>query len=127
MTIEEIIRKEMTPSKVRFWGHDYENFTPTLAETALGDGQRLMFFTPLSTRPYYYIIRIDSKLPNLEDDEGYDEFVEEVIEALEEEFDYLREEDEEGNEIEDDRDFPVLRVNGGFTFGFFDENGNIVD
>jgi hypothetical protein len=54
MTIEQIIEREMTLRTERFWGRDYEDFAPILANKRHGDGNRLMWFTPMSTRPNFY-------------------------------------------------------------------------
>lgn len=119
MTIEQIIAEEMTPHTINFWGDDYENFTPVLAKKRHSDGLRLMWFTPLNTRPNYYLIRVDSALP-INDDDEVREFVEDrLIPALEDEFGTCDDE-------EDCEAWPMLDLGCGYSWGFFDENGEDV-
>lgn len=110
MDIEELIKKELTRRTHRFWGRTYENFAPVLSEAVFGDGKRLIEFTPLNTRPFYYLVRIDSIHPNFDDEDESFEFVhEELIPDLEDEFDYIR------DFVKDDRDFPVVNLECGFN------------
>ena len=126
LTIEQIIEKELTPRTARFWGQDYPNFTPVLAKTQHGDGQRLMWFNSMDTRPWFYIIRVDSGLPLDDSDESVDaihDFVDPIlIEALEDEFG--RFDDDNRDEGEEYPGFPVVCLDSGtFSWGFFDEYG----
>lgn len=114
MTVEQILEQEMTPHTIKFWGHTYENFHPEKLDQTFGDGQRLMYLTPLNTRPWYYIARVDSQYPANEEEEA--EFVEKLLDALEEEFGSAV--DEEGA----DRDFPVVNIDAGYSWGFFSKS-----
>jgi ferredoxin len=48
------------PYETNFWGQKCE-CDPRFVEEALGDGESLIGIQPLSTRPHFYVIRIDSK------------------------------------------------------------------
>jgi hypothetical protein len=107
MTIEQAIKQEMTPRTEKFWGNRYENFHPEKLSRTFGDGQRLMYLTPLNTRPYYFIAKVDSKYPSTEDEEH--DFIEKLLDALEEEF---------GVADEENREFPLVNLDSGYTWGF---------
>jgi len=47
------------PYWVRFWGQR-RLCKPVFIERILGDGGKLLFVTPLATRPHHYLIRVDS-------------------------------------------------------------------
>lgn len=47
--------------KTVFWGSEYF-VTPRLVDWIHGDGLQVIRFTPLATRPDYYVVRIDSKI-----------------------------------------------------------------
>lgn len=114
------------------WGSEYK-VKPAVAQGFLGDGKRLLRFTPLNTRPDYYLIRVNSSFGSGVD-EGYDE-INDVIDALIEEFSEIErqrellQEDlrEQGieptnsntdlNGNEDRLGFPVLSLNSGYGWG----------
>lgn len=126
LSIEKIIKKEMASRTVRFWGVNYENFAPVLAQTQHGDGKRLMWFSSMDTRPNYYLVRVDSKLPMDDSDESvdtvYDFVTLTLIEALEDEFGYFCNDHRDGGE--EYPGFPVVLLDTGYNWGFFDEYGN---
>lgn len=121
-TIDEIIKEEMTPRTIRFWGAEYENFTPVLAKERHGDGKRLMWFSSMDTRPNYYLIRVDSGLPMDDSAESMDivyNFIDfALIEALEDEFGFSDDNREDGEEYPG---FPVVLLDTGFSWGFLIE------
>lgn len=126
LSIEQIIENEMKPRDFRHWGHDYKNFSPVLASKQHGDGQRLMWFAPLNTRPNYYLIRVDSQLPTstdgVEDEDEFYNFKEDVlIPALEDEFGSCWD-----GEDEDGKPWPALDLSAGCSWGFLDEYGDEV-
>jgi hypothetical protein len=133
-TIAPRLPKRFTkPRRVEFWGGKY-NVTPAVAEAHLGDGRTLLRFTPLNTRPDYYLVRVDSSWGKGEDWDDH-EHINDVIELLEEEFsekerereylsDDLREQgieptaentDLDGNE--DRLGWPVLSLDSGYCWG----------
>lgn len=67
--------------KVTFWGAEY-TITPAVAKGYLGDGRQILAFQPANTRPERYLIRVDSSWIG---DAMYDH-IDEVIDALEDEF-----------------------------------------
>jgi len=96
--------KYRKPRAVRHWGEDC-TVTPAVCEAHHGDGRLLLMFVPLSTRPNYYLIRVDSAFFDAE----YDN-IDDVIELLIEEF----------GEKESERDclakrlgWPVLSLDSG--------------
>lgn len=128
--IPERFRKTRT---VEWWGEKYQ-VTPAIVDSHLGNGRRLLRFQPLNTRPDYYLIRIDSRW-DCGADEFYDDHLENVIEAIidqysemEREREYLEEDlreqgieptgdntDLAGNE--DRMGWPVLSLDSGYTWG----------
>lgn len=48
------------PENVRHWGADY-CITPLYVPGKIGDGGRIMFLTPIMTRPNYFVLRFDSQ------------------------------------------------------------------
>lgn len=82
MTIEELIEREMKPASFRWWGHDYVDVVPALVSEPLGDGQVLMGFSSTDCRPYHWLLRVDSSVLSMDEDE-LNEYVETfVIEAI---------------------------------------------
>lgn len=69
MTIESLIKTEMTPKTVTHWGQNHYNHVPVLIDNVHGDGQCLICIVPLATRPDYYIIRVDSSVKQMIDDD----------------------------------------------------------
>lgn len=146
-TAEEHERETMSKMKVapgiprRFtrrqtaylWGKEYQ-VKPAVADSFLGDGRALLRFTPLNTRPDYYLIRVDSSWGKGEGWDAY-EHLDEVIEALEEDFSEI--ERERGHLEEDIREsgieptgdntdlagnedrlgWPVLSLDSGYGWG----------
>jgi hypothetical protein len=119
--------------KVHFWGHDYD-VKPAVAKGYLGDGRQLLRFQPLSTRPDYYLIRIDSSWAVDDSDEWYDRLDDEILQMLIDEFsekererEYLAEDlraagiepDETNTDLagnEGRLGFPVLSLDSGYSW-----------
>lgn len=103
---------------VTMWGQK-RFVTPRLCSTVFGNGLRLIYFTPINTRPNWYIIRVDSRwsLSNWETNPRlkapYD-WVDDVCEALEDEFG--RPEDEDGKRRADAK-WPCADLDTGFSWG----------
>jgi hypothetical protein len=53
------LKKLTKPYYTRFWGQK-RLARAVFIETALGDGNKLIALSPLSSRPNYYLIRVDS-------------------------------------------------------------------
>ncbi len=73
--------------EVEFWGQKYR-ITPLLVDVILGDGKQLVGVQPLDTRPNYYVIRVDSSwgTNNFGNGELFCEHIEEVYDAIEDQF-----------------------------------------
>ena len=123
MNIEDLIKKEMIPKTVKHWGQPVHTHTPVLINATHGDGQCLISFTPLGTRPDYYIIRVDSSIKKMIEDDG-----DEIRDFLETGIIYDMIEDECGcMYIDDDPDadvfeeiqqpFPALDMTCGAGWG----------
>lgn len=78
MTIGSLIKTEMTPKTVTHWGQKHYNHVPVLIDSIHGDGQCLIYIVPLATRPNYYIIRVDSSVRQMveDDDDEIIDFIE---------------------------------------------------
>lgn len=83
-TIDEWIKEEQTPRTISLWGSVAQtDFVPELCSTIDGDGKQLIYFGTINQRPYYWLMRIDSK-HDIEDSDFDIEGI--VINALEEEY-----------------------------------------
>jgi len=81
MTIEQWVEQQTQPTIAHLWGEPYE-FTPVICDTILGDGLQLVYLGTIDQRPYYWLIRIDSKTDIESDDFNY----EDILQPLEESF-----------------------------------------
>lgn len=103
--------------RVSFWGQKYM-ITPRLIEWIHGDGRKLLSFTPLATRPDYYVVRVDSKA-DLDGDGFHDGLLEEIYEAIEDQF-YRSEETWEhdnGRTYHKHNPWPALNDSCGCSWG----------
>ena len=94
-----------------FWGSKY-TITPALIDQKLGDGKQIIAFQPLSTRPNYYFLFVDSTWDidntSWNKDRLFDHY-DEICLAIEEEYG-SHDNDEDG---EEPRDFPTLNSDCG--------------
>lgn len=63
--MNKYIAQETKKKSFNFWGKKY-TLTPKLASSILGDGKQLIYYSTISQRPYWWLVRIDSKM-ELED------------------------------------------------------------
>jgi len=109
------------------WGTAY-TFVPRLVDQVWGDGQRLIWVSNTDTRPYYYVVRVDSSWyaqPNGMKDRLNNDIVldnlNDIEEAIMEQFGwYEYGEDDPGSnaEIGEFSGFPVWPLFGnGASFG----------
>lgn len=117
---EKIIQKAVEilslPERGEHWGGKYE-VSPAVCSESFGDGLQFIYVTPLNTRPNYYVVRIDSGVIVDVSTDVMQYLMDEIYQALEEEFgricDY-HDSQSEDNECYDrhsgdnDYDFPVL-------------------
>ena len=82
MLIEELIEEKMKPQSFDWWGKHYTDIVPALVDAPLGDGQALMGFSSLDTRPRHWLIRVDSSVSSMNEDELSDYVEEHVIAAI---------------------------------------------
>ena len=126
---EELRAKIEQPKDVKFWGQPY-TITPRLVSKCLGDGLQLIYLKPLSTRPDYYIARIDSRhgLSNHSETNSPDDWLDDLYNLIEDEFGrYDFECDdcgEDGKSISEcgcqsEREFPALDLNCGSSWGTY--------
>lgn len=90
------------PRWVRFWGQR-RRITPRLCDKVFGDGKSLAYWATLDHRPNYYVVRVDSSWSVEATDEGADdirEHLEEIYDALVDQFGYTTDTDDHGVEIE---------------------------
>lgn len=128
LTIDQWVEKETAPQSVRHWG-DPITFSPVICGKIIGDGLQLVYIGSIDQRPYYWLIRIDSKMDINDDD--FD--IETLLEPIEDECgrgdqwvseaDFYAEkakgnDDYEGHETYEDwhehnYTYPVIRWDGG--------------
>jgi len=109
--LKNLIEVECT---CRFWGADHA-ITPRLVDEIFGDGKQLIQLEPLNTRPDYYVVRIDSKwsLENSAESDSFIEHLEEIYDAIEDQFGRWCRCEEEDCDCEEDQSFPVLSTDCG--------------
>lgn len=105
---------ELVTRTVHFWGYDYE-VTPALVGEVFGDGRQLIYFTPLATRPNWYVVRVDSSWneSNWSNGDCIGNHTDDIYDAIEEQYGrcYDDEADEEGDP------FPALDSDYGVGWG----------
>jgi len=74
-TLEEWIKDATSEQIVSLWG-DKVTFSPKLCSTVIGDGKQLIYVQPIGSRPYYWLLLIDSKTDVYSDDFDIDEYLE---------------------------------------------------
>ena len=104
--------------KTRFWGTCHM-VTPRLLNWIQGDGLQVIFVTPLATRPNHYVVRIDSKVTDLDDDEFRDGILGEIYDELEDQFGkaYDEWESDNGRTYERHRYWPAFDDSSGCSWG----------
>ena len=95
--IKQYLAKEQEETTASLWGSKV-TFKPYLLEKIFGDGMKLIYFGTLDDRPYWWLVRVDSKAKI---DEPLEFDSEAIYEAIEEECggwvpDYTAEVDEYG-------------------------------
>lgn len=112
--------------RVDFWGRRH-TIHPRLVDEKFGDGLGLITFTPLNTRPNYYVVRVDSSLVLNEDCEDtglsshafYDDVLPLIYEAIEEQFGnvYWSRDEEDGDPEAELYPWPALDDGAGAGWG----------
>ena len=82
-TKEQWIEALTAETEIEFWGYTY-TFKPVICTDRLGDGEKLVWITPISQRPYFWMMFVDSKM-DVSDDIDMDD-LEQLIQMLEYEF-----------------------------------------
>jgi hypothetical protein len=99
------------PQRVYWWGREHD-ISPRVIGKVFGDGRRLITVWPLTTRPNYFVVRVDSaeefEIRDTLDDLG---------DAAEEEFGRFRRDEEEDEDAEDTREFPICDWDFGVCWG----------
>lgn len=100
------------PERVTWWGQRFV-VTPRLIEHTVGDGGRLLCLQPLTTRPNYFLLRVDSA-----DDFDIRDHLDDVIDAAEDQFGRYRDPDDRlEDESDDEYEFPVADWDYGCCWG----------
>ena len=100
------------PYKTHFWGQECL-CEPVFIDAVLGDGMTLISFTPLNTRPNYYLIRIDSHWLNPPEDSDEDiyDHLDDIYDAIADQVGPANFEGDDGKEEHDD--WPALDDENG--------------
>jgi len=114
MTEQEFRARIEQPHGRRMYGQWYE-VHPRLVSEKFGDGRKLIGLAPIMTRPQYYVVRIDSRwtIDNRKPGPCLYDHLDEIYEAIEDEYGYAFEDDEEAGEAPP---WPALRP-GGSSWG----------
>lgn len=90
--MQELIRKETEPKNPTHWGTVCP-FTPVICDTIIGDGMQLAYLGTTGQRPYWWLIRIDSKTDVEADNFDYEMLLEHLEECFGRMPDYMHEEE----------------------------------
>ena len=104
--VEQYLSEQSKPREVELWGRK-SIITPAIPEGQIGDGLQIMKFTPIDTRPNYYIIRVDSSYDI--DAEDNTDMHEEILQLLEDTFGNTNRCDDDDDTC---REFPCLHPDG---------------
>ena len=118
-TMEQLIAEETSKQTGKFWGSKYE-FEPVISKEILGDGLQLIYVGTIDQRPYYWLIRIDSKT----DIESDDFDIYKIVAILEEEFGIPPECDvneEEFNEYKKSEDSDLSELDNYDTYEDYEQ------
>jgi hypothetical protein len=111
--IDARLAEALEPRPEVFWGEEH-HVVPMPVDTVIGDGERLLWFTPWATRPNYYVIRVDSDM-----DADDTEEIDTVITAIEGEYGCADDgyEDGEGEPLP----WPALDLSCGYSWSIEEE------
>ena len=123
------------PHQVHWWGTEC-TCKPVLIDAVLGDGKVFLALQPLTTRPQYYGIRIDSswhleqcsKCENECPDELF-EHLDEIYEAIEEQcgdVETARSANQDPDAEPESTDWPMFDLDCGSTWWVIDETRYLV-
>jgi hypothetical protein len=79
LEIRRFLKHECRRQRAYLWGK-YRVFTPYLVKKIFGDGLQVIYFQSIDDRPYWWVVRIDSKT-ELDNDFDY----ESILDVIEEE------------------------------------------
>lgn len=77
--INAFLKHRCRHRNVRFWGQEYR-IKPYLISSIDGDGLQIVYVEPITTRPNYYVLRIDSSHDISSDEFDYDNLLLTMIE-----------------------------------------------
>lgn len=107
VTILERARELAKPYKGKLWGQPCD-VTPELIHEAVGDGRQILCVEPLSTRPHYYVLLVDSSWTNA----NVGEHAEELLTTIEDQCGNYEDEEYQTHEP----DWPVLDTSCGWSW-----------
>jgi hypothetical protein len=74
LSLEEYLLEITKPTSAVLWIESHgDDFKPHLCSTVLGDGMQIIYFGNTDQRPYYWLVRIDSKSDVSSDDFSTDD------------------------------------------------------
>lgn len=80
---EAKLAKLLQPQRTEFWGSVYD-FTPELIDKVYGDGGQLVQLFPISERPRYWMVRVDSSCSG--SDDAFLDVLDDIYEAIDDQF-----------------------------------------
>lgn len=114
----QAVKEETKEREVSLWGNKL-TFTPVLATSKIGNGNKLVALFSLDQRPQYWLIRIDSNL-SINDDE-FD--IEELVNIIENEFGNINEDEfYRDSNIETKEFYPRIYWSGGICEEIYCQN-----
>lgn len=118
--VQKLLKAAVEVETVGFlWGQRY-TFVPALCSKIFGDGRALLALTTINSRPRYYVVRIDSRweIDEASAPEGAEsvrDHLDEIYDALEEDFGRAVYEDDEEVD-EEPREWPAFDDRSGTTW-----------
>lgn len=95
LSIEEFIKKETATRETSHWGQPC-TITPALVDEKHGDGLQVVWLSSIDTRPFYYVLQIDSSIEldnddslNEDDKKNYGTVWEMMLQMIEEQYDNI--------------------------------------
>lgn len=126
--INKFLAKEQEETEAALWG-DSVKFKPYLLSQVFGDGMKLIYFGTLDDRPYWWLVRVDSRAE--ENGVWYNFDEEEIYRAIEEEcgFHDVGWGDDEVEEFEESEEYayPVIESNSSAHWGLIADFAKGVD
>jgi hypothetical protein len=111
LTLIQWIEKETAQRTAKLWGDSVE-FSPVVCDEVIGDGQQLVYLGTVGQRPYYWLIRIDSKTDIESDDFNFEDILEPIERCFGIQEDYMSEKEFQQKKAGGDEEYNIYETYG---------------